>query len=163
MSEDGDAGDKLHAEDQQEQRDQPELIALLARRGLAGQDGSHGRGRESDPDDAHHQGRIPDIGAGHEGEERDRQRVDERHQGGGRPDLPDDGRPPLRHPARGHRQGDEQKAGQRGRGAGDRRQKIPESPCRHCATIPAGRDAHGDGQGGGGRVQDPGGFSRATP
>jgi hypothetical protein len=135
ISENGDPADKLSAEDEQQQYNQPQLPQRLMVRGLAGQYGSQTCRGEQDPDDAQRRGRIPNIGVRHQAEQRDGQHINERQEGGGLPDLLNDRRSGAWSPARCHRQGDEQQARQRTGSTSDRQEKIPVGPKYHKARY----------------------------
>ena len=83
---------ELECERRQEQGDQCELPRHVVPRHVAGEDGSRPCGGEEDADDSEHDGGIPDIVSGHQAEQRDRQRISERQDAGGRADLLDDDR-----------------------------------------------------------------------
>jgi len=128
IQDEADAAGELECERQQEQGNQTELPRHVPPGQMTGEHRSRPRRGKQDADDSHHGGGIPDIVPGHQTEQRDRQRVGERQDRGGRADLLDDeraisGAMPARN---GH--GDEQQAGQRGRAVSDRREQVPVRP-----------------------------------
>ena len=119
---------ELQYERQQKEGDQSDLPRHMAPWQMTGEDGSRPRSGIEDADDSQHGGRVPDVVPGYQAEQRDRQRISERQDRGGRADLLDDDRAIRWVMAGSDGHGNEQQAGKRGRAVSDRREQIPVGP-----------------------------------
>jgi hypothetical protein len=111
---------ELERERREQDGDEPELLRPVAPRQAAGEHGPRPRKGEDDSADGHHGGRVPDVVPRHEAEQRDRDRVGERQDGGGGADLLDDDRAVIGTTAARDGYGDEQQPNKSGGAAGDR-------------------------------------------
>jgi hypothetical protein len=134
-----DARLELECERHEQGGDESELLWPVASGQAAGEHGPCSGEGEEDAADGYHGGRVADVVPWHEAEQRDRDRVGERQDGGCGADLLDDDRAVVGAAAAGDGYGDEQQPDESGRAGGDRWEQCLVGPVQHPANITLAR------------------------